>query len=237
MIVPQCLLAASLLMVGAAAAVAAPATATSGATPAAPATVTSAASGASGGSAADEQSIDTKAARAAVEHLQDTLVEVMRNGKKLGYDGRYRELDPVVRKVFDFPLISRAVMGQDWAKLDARQRGQLQDVLAKLSVSSYAKEFDSYSGERFVYGGNQSIGGRLLVDYTLESGGDKHRFDYQMHRNDAGAWQITNVIVDGVSDLALKSGQYRALFAKQGYPALIAWIGKQIKANADHTPA
>ncbi|HEX7382154.1 MAG TPA: ABC transporter substrate-binding protein [Nevskiaceae bacterium] len=235
MIVAQRLLIAGLLTAWAGVCLAAPPSGASSALTATPAAPTS--QGSSAGAAAPGQSADVKAARMSVERLQDTLLKVMQDGKKLGYDGRYRELDPVVRKVFDFPLISRAVMGQDWDKLDSRQQGQLRDMLAKLSVSSYAKEFDSYSGERFVYGGSQSIGGRLLVDYTLESGGDKHRFDYQMQRNDAGAWQITNVIVDGVSDLALKSGQYRALFAKQGYAALIAWISKQIKANAEHATA
>ncbi|HEU0196611.1 MAG TPA: ABC transporter substrate-binding protein [Nevskiaceae bacterium] len=171
------------------------------------------------------------AAAQPVKRLQAALIVCMRDGKRLGYQGRYRHLDKVVRGAFDFPFISRVVMGTDWAKLDASQQKQLQDALAKLSVSSYAKEFHSYSGERFVADGTRQLGGAELVRFIFHSGHDRIHFDYQMHRDAAGQWKIANVIVDGVSDLALKSGQYRALFVKQGYGALIAWIDKQIATN------
>lgn len=179
-----------------------------------------------------EQAGGTRAAQKAVVKLQDALIYAMRNGKKLGYKGRYAHLDPVVRKAFDFPFISRIVMGVDWRKLDAPEKHALQEALAKLSVSSFAKEFVGYSGQHFVYDSSRTIGGGVLVRYVFHSGKDRMNFDYQMHRDAGGHWKIANVIVDGVSDLALKSGQYRALFAKKGYEALIAWIDKQIKANA-----
>ncbi|MDN5874751.1 MAG: ABC transporter substrate-binding protein [Sinobacteraceae bacterium] len=173
-----------------------------------------------------------KPAKAHVAQLQDALIHIMRNAKKLGYEGRYKYLDPIVRKVFDFPFISHVVMGADWAKLDADQKKQMQELLAQLSVSSFAKEFDSYSGQKFVYASSRSAGRGKLVRYVFHSGNDRIHFDYQMHQAADQKWKVANVIVDGVSDLALKSGQYRSLYAKKGYDGLVAWIKKQIKGKA-----
>ncbi|MDN5873417.1 MAG: ABC transporter substrate-binding protein, partial [Sinobacteraceae bacterium] len=171
-------------------------------------------------------------ARQQVVRLQNALIHIMQDADKLHYEGRYKYLKPIVDKVFDFPFISRVVMGPDWPKLDTEQRKQLQKALAKLSVSSFAKEFDSYSGQKFVYDSTRSMGRGKLVRYVFHSGNDRIHFDYQMHKAADGQWKIANVIVDGVSDLALKSGQYRSLYAKKGYSGLIAWIKKQIEAKA-----
>lgn len=167
-----------------------------------------------------------------VQRLQNALIAVMKQGKQLGYRGRYDKLEPVVAESFDFPFIGRLVLGPDWDKLSSAQRKGLVDALLKLSVSSYAHEFDSYSGERFKRLAVREDAGSALVRYLFEpASGDPVHFDYQVHKADDGRWKIANVIVDGVSDLALKRGQYRKLFAEQGYDGLIAWIHKQVAQN------
>lgn len=171
------------------------------------------------------------AVRQPVERLQAALIEAMRNAATLGYAGRYRQLDPVVRESFDFPLITRVVMGADWEQLAEDEQRKLQEALTRLSVSMYAKEFDDYSGQTFTFDGIHAAAGGQLVRYMFQSGNDRIHFDYQMRRTAAGEWKIANVIVDGVSDLALKSGQYRSLFDKQGFKGLIAWIEQQIEKN------
>lgn len=166
-----------------------------------------------------------------IEQLQSSLVSVMKAGSKLDYQARYKKLDPVVAKTFDFPFIAELVLGPDWSKLSSTQQQNFVAVLDQLSTSSYAKEFDSYSGQRFDFVSEQDVPGGKLERYVLKSGDKTIHFDYQM-RQSGGDWKIANVIVDGVSDLALKRGQYRKLFSDRGYDGLIAWINKQIAVNA-----
>lgn len=168
-----------------------------------------------------------------VSRLQSNLMAVMKAGKKLDYKARYGRLLPIVNSVFDFPLIARMVLGPDWAKLDKPQREQFITLLGRLSASSYAKQFDSYSaGEKFTFRGLRSVGGAQLAQYVFETGNGKIvHFDYEMLAN-GGRWRIANVIVDGVSDLALKRGQYRQLFAERGYTGLIVWIKGEVAKNA-----
>jgi hopanoid biosynthesis associated membrane protein HpnM len=168
-----------------------------------------------------------------VAAVQDALIAVMKQGKKLSYQARYEKLDPVVASSFDFPFIARLVLGPAWDKLDADQRQKFADSLQRLSTSSYAKEFDAYSGQSFKPAGNQSQGGVVVVRYVFEQPHDRPiRFDYQVHKAADGQWKIANVVVDGVSDLALKRGQYRKLYAEKGFSGLIGWIDRQVKDNA-----
>src|ERR671919_1806996 len=83
------------------------------------------------------------------DRLHETLVEVMRNADKLGYTGRYEELEPVIADSFDFKVIGRAVLGRYWNKLDEKQKLKFLDTFSKLSTATYASQFDSYSGETF----------------------------------------------------------------------------------------
>lgn len=166
-----------------------------------------------------------------VEQLQSSLIASMKAGSKLDFQARYKKLDPVVAKAFDFPFIAHLVLGPDWGKLSNAQQQDFIAALNRLSTSSYAKEFDSYSGQRFDFVSERDVPGGKLERYEFKSGNKSIRFDYQMRQSD-GDWKIANVIVDGVSDLALKRGQYRKLFSDRGYTGLIAWINKQIAVNA-----
>lgn len=168
-----------------------------------------------------------------VSRLQSSLMDVMKAGKRLDYKARYDKLFPVVSSAFDFPFIARMVLGPDWSKLGKPQQRAFIALLGELSASSYAKQFDSFSaGEKFIFKGLRSVGRARLAQYVFEAGnGQVVHFDYEMLENN-GRWRIANVIVDGVSDLALKRGQYRQLFAKRGYAGLIAWIKKQVEENA-----
>lgn len=167
-----------------------------------------------------------------VDRLQTSLVSVMKAGTHLDYQARYKKLDPVVAKSFDFPFIAQLVLGADWTKLSADQQQKFVAALNRLSTSSYAKEFKSYNGERFDFEVSKDMPGGKLVRYLFKTGdGQTLHFDYQMRQTD-GQWKIANVVVDGVSDLALKRGQYRKLLTDRGYEGLIAWINKQIDANA-----
>lgn len=165
-----------------------------------------------------------------VERLQSALIASMKAGHKLDYSARYKKLDPIVAKAFDFKFIARIVLGADWNKLDAAQQKQFVATLDKLSTSSYAKEFKSYSGEHFEFVSGRELPGGALERYVFHTGDKTVHFDYQMRQSD-GQWMIANVIVDGVSDLALKRGQYRRLYSARGFKGLLTWLDKQIAAN------
>jgi phospholipid transport system substrate-binding protein len=172
---------------------------------------------------------------AVIKRLQDTLIQTMKDGQKLGFQGRYKRLEPVVVQTHDFAFIARLVLGSDGAKLSADEQGRFVKAFTQLGVSTYAKEFNSYSGEHFDPGGAQNGGGTTVVYSTLViPDHDPVKFEYQMHQSASG-WTIVNIIADGVSDLALKRTQYRELLRQKGFSGLLAWIADQTQKNSQES--
>lgn len=175
--------------------------------------------------------------RQTVENMTNTLIEVMKDAKTLGYQGRYKKLDPVVTATHDFQTIAQIALGDQWKKLSDPQRKQFVDKLTEHSVATYAVQFDGYSGEQFVYKSERML--RRTQDYILLRydfvipGEPKVQFDFLLGL-EQGKWKIVNIIVDGVSDLALRKAQYNSIIQREGFPALLTKLQDKINDYAAH---
>ncbi len=173
---------------------------------------------------------------AVVERLHDALLEVMREADELGFSGRRARLTPVLGDVYDFPFISRVVLGRHWASLSDKERATMVEVFTRLTVATYADRFDGYSGERFVTRASRDLGENRAVVRTeiIGSDGEARRLDYLLERR-GDRWRVVNVIADGVSDLALKRAEYSRIVGSEGFEALIAQLQAQIDDYAGKT--
>jgi phospholipid transport system substrate-binding protein len=170
----------------------------------------------------------TVTARQVVEEFQTVLLDVMKQGQALGFDGRYKALDQATRKSHDLTKIARIVVGREWQKLNEEQQAVLIDSFSKLSISSYAHNFKEYSGESFSFVDEEETArGGVIVHSLLHIPGDKDvKFDYMMKKK-GKSWKIINIIANGVSDLALKRSEYTSVLNRQGFEALIAKINEK----------
>jgi phospholipid transport system substrate-binding protein len=164
-----------------------------------------------------------------VEKLHTTLLAAMKDGDKIGYQGRYDQLAPVINSSFDMPFISRTVLGKYWETFNNEQRSRFVEAFTRLSIATYAANFDSYSGERFKLVSDKEVsGGRILVQSQLiKSDGGKVQLDYLLHRT-GSQWRIVNIIAEGVSDLALKRADYSAFLKSKGFEALLEKLNEKI---------
>src|SRR5579863_6214449 len=83
-----------------------------------------------------------------VRSLYATLMQTMRNGAALGPHGRYAQLEPVVRRLFDIPFMTQLAVGPQWASLSEAQRQEVSQAFEHYIAAIYADRFDTYSGER-----------------------------------------------------------------------------------------
>ncbi|SEP09775.1 HpnM family protein [Nitrosovibrio sp. Nv6] len=164
-----------------------------------------------------------------VNRLHEALIKAMREGAKLGYQGRYELLAPVVDQTHDLDFIARTALGANWSQLDAKQQRTFTEVFRKLSIGTYAGWFKSHEGERFEFLEQQSMPRDQVMVRTrlVQSSGEPVRFDYILRKGNDG-WRIVNVLADGVSDLALKRVEYRAILQRDGFPTLIDMLKKKI---------
>jgi phospholipid transport system substrate-binding protein len=168
-----------------------------------------------------------------IEGLQAALISVMKEAKALGYEGRYQRLDPVIRETHDLQSIARIALGRHWGKLDDKQRREFIDTFAQLSIATYAYQFDEYSGERFEIVETKPFAGTDQVVHArlIKASGAPVKFDYIMRRADGG-WRIVNIVVDGVSDLALKRAEYTSVMRDQGFEALVSQLRQKVQDYA-----
>ena len=168
-------------------------------------------------------------ARKPVERLNNTLIEVMKGGKSLAYNGRYKKLEPVVRETFEFEAVSLIALGTHWKKLEQPQKLAFMSKLTDLSVATYAAQFKEYAGESFQFDSSQDIkSGRLLLRYNLVAPKEKPiKFEYFVGQFN-GKWHIINIVVDGISDLALKKAQYTSVIDREGFDALLNKLTQKI---------
>lgn len=166
---------------------------------------------------------------AVVDQLHARLLAVMKEGEKLGYKGRYDRLAPVITAGFDLPFIAKTVMGRYWDTLNSEQKSRFMEAFGKLSVATYAANFDSYSGERFKFVSEKELGGGQVEirSRLVKSDGGEVSLDYLLHRV-GDEWRILNVIAEGVSDLALKRADYTGYLKKHGFDALLGRLNDKI---------
>jgi phospholipid transport system substrate-binding protein len=177
-------------------------------------------------------------ARKPVERLNATLLEVMKGGKQLRYDGRYKKLEPVVKETFEFEAVSLIALGTHWRKLDQAQKLAFMNKLTDLSVATYAAQFKEFGGEAFQFESSQDIkNGRLLLRYNLVAPNEKPiKFEYFVGQFN-GQWHIINIVVDGISDLALKKAQYTSVMDREGFEALLNKLSQKIADYAKNNAA
>jgi len=163
---------------------------------------------------------------ATVQSLDDGLVTIMRSGKAAGMAGRSRAIAPVIDRAFDLPLMSRLSVGPGWANISPRDQVALVAAFRSMTIASYARNFDSYSNEKFlVLPQVQSRGGDKLVRTNLISGRDEPvPLAYRLRQN-GGAWKIIDVYYkNSISQLATRRSDFAATLASGGARALIAHL-------------
>ncbi|MEN9757669.1 MAG: hypothetical protein RLZZ384_299 [Pseudomonadota bacterium] len=172
---------------------------------------------------------ESATARQIIDKFQTELIHVMKDGKKLGYAGRYEKLEPAVVNSHDLPKIARIVVGKEGEKLTEEQQKKLADVFTRISVASYAHNFKDFSGEEFIIDSEEETkNGGVVIHSHLTIPDDKPvKFDYMLKEKGA-SWRIINIIANGVSDLALKRSEYTAILQRDGFDALISQINEKI---------
>jgi phospholipid transport system substrate-binding protein len=154
----------------------------------------------------------------------------MRNGAALGPRGRYAQLEPVVRRVFDIPFMTRLAVGPQWEGVTEAQRQEVSQAFQRYVAAIYAERFDSYAGERLQVTGEQpSSGGTVITSQIVKSNGEPVNINYLM-RDNGGVWKIADVYLDGtISEMATRRSEFAAILRTQGITGLIQTLNA--KAN------
>ncbi|MFT6581910.1 MAG: phospholipid transport system substrate-binding protein [Alphaproteobacteria bacterium] len=166
--------------------------------------------------------------------LNAALLAVMQNADALGYEGRFKHLNPLFSELFDFQLMGRVAVGAFWKSLDAAQRTELIDAFGHLSIATFAARFDGYSGETFeVVSAEKSVRNTILVKTRLiKSNGEPVALNYLTRQSDGG-WRIIDIFLDArFSELARLRADYTSVMRREGFTSLLTTIRSRIAEYA-----
>jgi phospholipid transport system substrate-binding protein len=170
-------------------------------------------------------------AAATVQGFYDALVAGMKAGGTT--KSRYDKLKPAIEQAFDLPGMTALSVGPSWSSIPAADQKSLIDAFERMTIANYARNFDSFSGEKFVVDPAVSErGSEKFVKSALKpASGDAIPFNYRLH-DAGGGWKIVDIYLNGnISQLAQKRSDFGATLQASGPQGLT----KRINALADQT--
>jgi len=163
-----------------------------------------------------------------VQGFYDALQASMKSGGTA--KSRYEKLKPAVEKAFDLSAMTATAVGPSWASLSDADKKALTDAFSRMTISNYAKNFDSYNGEKFtVEPASITRGSDHFVKSTMKTSKDTIAFNYRTHQVGSD-WKVTDVYLAGnISQMAQKRSDFASTLASGGAQGL----AKKINALAD----
>jgi phospholipid transport system substrate-binding protein len=166
---------------------------------------------------------------ATVRAFYSTLLDTMRNGSRLGAQGRYAKIAPAIAQSFDIPLMTRLAVGPEWNTLSPAQQAEVTQAFQRYVAAVYAERFDSYAGEQLnVTGEEASPGGTVILSQIVKSDGEPVHINYLMRDN-----KIADVYLNGtISELATRRSEFGSILKAQGINGLITALNNKAAALA-----
>jgi len=185
---------------------------------------------------ADTARADAVEPAAAIQSLYDALLAAMKDGEKLGFDGRYQKLEPVIHKVFDVATMCKIAMGGYWTALTTEKKNAVLLAFDKYTVSTYASRFKADKGIKFQVGATKQVpNDRKLVETKIvKPDGEPVEINYLFRKQADGGWQVIDIYLAGaISQLTQMRSEFSEPLHKGGVDGLIQQLDQKVKQLQD----
>jgi phospholipid transport system substrate-binding protein len=168
-----------------------------------------------------------------IKTFNAALLEAMQRADELGYSGRFKLLDPVIRNSFALSYMASQSLGRYWKTIKETEQSMLVRTYTEWSIATYARRFDGYSGERFeVVSESASAQGTVtVISKIIQPNKEGAVFHYKLRKIE-GNWRIVDIQITGVSQLALTRSQFTSVIKEKGFDGLIASLKSKIAGLA-----
>lgn len=159
-----------------------------------------------------------------VVSLHDALLGI----KQLPVDQRIQGTTAIIQNTHDLQFIARLLLGPQWSNLRPDQQREFVAAFRAVSVATYLSRFGSGTPPRFQVTADeaQRPDRHKVVAQLLPENHEPIEFEYLLTHTSQG-WRIVNIVVDGVSDLALRRAEYSRILRDNGFSGLIDYLDEQ----------
>ncbi|HSR11950.1 MAG TPA: ABC transporter substrate-binding protein, partial [Thermodesulfobacteriota bacterium] len=136
----------------------------------------------------------------------------------------------IIAENFDFPSMSREVLGDQWGKLGEAERKEFQTIFQDLFQSSYTRlVLDFLKQEKVVYGKEEVRDDKAQVKTTIARLNEEIPVDYALARA-GGKWMVEDVVIDGVSIVRNYQRSFGQVIQRESFKSLLQKMRLQQKA-------
>lgn len=135
-----------------------------------------------------------------------------------------------IENAFDFNVMSRLTLANNWKSFTAEQQDEFARVFGRFLGNTYLDKIQSgFSGQQVEYDGEDILSEKKAVVMTnIIRNGVKTPMDYSM-LNTGNTWKIYDVKIEGVSLLKNYRTQFRSILLKDKPEDLIEMLKEKIK--------
>lgn len=144
--------------------------------------------------------------------------------------GLAEKLRPVLQKYVSFDAMTRRSIGPGWRQFSTAQQAEATRLFTTLVIRTYADKYTP--GEHAVTAYKPATSpapGRVEVPTLLLYKGSRYGVVYRLE--EAEDWQITDIVVEGVSLVANYRTQFDSEFKKGGATGVIAALNRSVSAT------
>ncbi len=133
----------------------------------------------------------------------------------------------VLTKHVNFETMTRRAVGPGWRQFTPQQQQQATQLFSTLIIRSYSAKFTPGEHPAITYlNASSPASGRVDVPTRMVYQGSHYNVTYRLER--ALGWQITDVVIEGVSMIANYRSQLDAQFKKGGASAVISSLNQSL---------
>ena len=144
-------------------------------------------------------------------------------------DEQHSKLWETIENAFDFKVMSRLTLANNWRSFSSEQQNEFSLVFGKFLGNTYLDKIQSgFSGEQVEYLGEDMLSGKKAVVMTnIIRNGVKTPINYSMLKT-RDTWKIYDVKIEGVSLLKNYRTQFTSLLLKNKPAELIEMLKKKL---------
>ena len=161
------------------------------------------------------------------EQIKETVDRTIRilSDPSLKGDGKKRLRHRLAREVilprFDFNEMAKRSLGSYWRHLGPEDRREFVGLFSQFLEKIYLTRIDSFSGEKFIYTGEEIDQDYARVDSEVQvPTGKEYSVRYKLYRTGT-EWKVYDVVVENISIVNNYRAQFSRIIDQSSYEQLV----------------
>lgn len=170
---------------------------------------------------------DTQSAERFIESLGKEVITVLQATEPTNPE-RMEKLQKIFMRDVNGEWIARFVLGKHWRSLSDAEKERYLAAYPRFIVHTYASRFAEYSGEQLVIKSADQLNDKdtMVISEVARETGEPVDVKFRL-RNSNSQYQIIDVVIEGVSQLATQRSEFNSVITRKGIDHLIKLLEKR----------